>query len=90
MHIHVCVCLSELLLGVVAPRSGTKYICVCVVVHVVYYPMSYTEFDKCLIHVKISTLLDSAHQSKYSYAKQEGLSIDQNVWHINPLGATAV
>ena len=30
------VCLNELLLGVVAPHSGTNKTCVCVVVHVLY------------------------------------------------------
>ena len=54
MHIHVC--LSELLLGVVAPRSGTNETCVCVVVHVVYCPMAYTRFDKCLMHVKVQQI----------------------------------
>ena len=53
--VSVCiyVCLSELLLGVIAPRSGTNETCVCVVVHVVYCPMAYTRFDKCLMHVKV-------------------------------------
>ena len=53
--VSVCiyVCLSELLLGVVAPRSGTNKTCVCGVVHVVYCPLAYTRFDKCLMHVKV-------------------------------------
>ena len=56
----LCVSLSELLLGVVAPSSdsfrGSIHVChVFVVVHVQYYPMLYHK--QTLIQVK--TLLDS-------------------------------